>query len=121
MGVEGNQLKFFEGYLYRRHQRVGINGHFSGYTVVEAGVLQGSYFSSIFNDLESGLKSHVKFYADDIMLYCIVHDAFLSAANLNHDLELIHKWASNQTGNSSPIFLQTHDTRGGGGVLPYID
>ena len=45
------------------------------------------------NDLEKGLKSNVKFYADDTMLYSVVHDTSTSAADLNHDLELIQNWA----------------------------
>ena len=97
-GVDGNLLRFFESYLSRRHQRVGINGHFSDYATVESGVPQGSVLGPLLfliyiNDLECGLKSKVKFYADDTMLYSVVQDAFLSAASLNHDLELIRRWA----------------------------
>ncbi len=97
-GVQGNLLKFFENYLSDRYQRVGINGQFSEYTTVESGVPQGSVLGPLLflvyiNDLEDGLRSHVKFYADDTMLYSIVRDPVLSAADLNHDLELIQKWA----------------------------
>ena len=97
-GVHGNLLNFFESYLSQRHQRVGLNGHFSEYTTIESGVPQGSVLGPLLfliyiNDLEVGLKSHVKFYADDTMLYSVVRDPFLSAANLNHDLELIRKSA----------------------------
>ena len=97
-GVQGNLLKFFKSYLSDRHQRVGINGQFSQYTTIESGVPQGSVLGPLLfliyiNDLEDGLKSHVKFYADDTMLYSIVKDPVTSAADLNHDLELIRKWA----------------------------
>ena len=39
------------------------------------------------------IKSNVKFFADDTMLYSIVEDPLKSAADLNHDLEVIAKWA----------------------------
>ena len=50
-------------------------------------------FTNLSNDLEKNLKSQVKFYADDTMLYSIVHDPVASASDLNHDLDLIQKWA----------------------------
>ena len=45
------------------------------------------------NDLETDLKSQVKFYADDTSLFSIVKNPLVSAAELNHDLDLISKWA----------------------------
>ena len=97
-GVHGNLLRFFESYLAHRHQRVALNGQYSDYTLIESGVPQGSVLGPLLfliyiNDLENGLKSNVKFFADDTMLYSIVRDATTSAADLNHDLELIRKWA----------------------------
>ena len=85
-------------YLNNRHQRVVINGSYSGYSIIESGVPQGSVLGPLLfliyiNDLEKNLKSQVKFYADDTMLYSIVRDPTQSAADLNHDLDLIQKWA----------------------------
>ena len=85
-------------YLNNRHQRVVINGSYSGYSIIESGVPQGSVLGPLLfliyiNDLEKNLKSQVKFYADDTMLYSIVRDPAQSAADLNHDLDLIQKWA----------------------------
>jgi hypothetical protein len=45
------------------------------------------------NDLEKGIKSSVKFFADDTSLFSIVTDPILSATELNHDLRLIEDWA----------------------------
>ena len=45
------------------------------------------------NDLENGIKSKIKFFADDTMLFSIVRDPNISAAELNHDLKLINQWA----------------------------
>ena len=97
-GIRGNLLNFFISYLNGRKQRVGINGSYSEYSLIESGVPQGSVLGPLLflvyiNDLEKNLKSQVKFYADDTMLYSIVHDPATSAADLNHDLDLIQKWA----------------------------
>ncbi len=97
-GIRGNLLDFFISYLSDRHQRVGINGSYSEYSRVESGVPQGSVLGPLLfliyiNDLEQNLKSNVKFYADDTMLYSVVQDPIVSAANLNHDLNLIQSWA----------------------------
>ena len=47
------------------------------------------------SDYESdNLKSTVKLFADDVSLFSIVRDPVASAADLNHDLDLISRWAS---------------------------
>ena len=97
-GIRGNLLNFFTSYLEDRQQRVGINGSYSEYSLIESGVPQGSVLGPLLflvyiNDLEKNLKSQVKFYADDTMLYSVVYDAVVSASDLNHDLDLIQKWA----------------------------
>ena len=45
------------------------------------------------NDLEHGIKSNVKFFADDTSLFSIVEDPEVSADNLQHDLDKITDWA----------------------------
>ena len=40
-----------------------------------------------------GIKSQVKFFADDTSLFSIVHDPIISAKDLNDDLTLISQWA----------------------------
>ena len=51
------------------------------------------FLSTMSNDLEKDIKSRVKFFADDTMIYSVVRDAQLSAVELNHDLKIISKWA----------------------------
>ena len=51
------------------------------------------FFLIYINDLEIGIKSKVKFFADDTMIYSVVHDPTLTASVLNHDLEIISQWA----------------------------
>ena len=60
----------------------------------QGSVLGPLLFLVYINDLEKGIKSNVKFFADDTMLYSIVKDPLLSAAELNHDLEKINQWAN---------------------------
>ena len=43
--------------------------------------------------MEDGLKSSIKFFADDTSLSSTVHNPQISADALNHDLILINKWA----------------------------
>ena len=97
-GVTGNLLNFFISYLSDRKQRVVINGCSSEFLTIESGVPQGSVLGPLLfliyiNDLEQDIKSNIKFFADDTMLYSIVSDPILSASNLNHDLNLIQNWA----------------------------
>ena len=97
-GVSGKLLEFFHSYLSNRRQRVALNGFYSDFAEIESGVPQGSVLGPLLflvyiNDLEMDIKSNVKFFADDTMLYSIVEDPLKSAADLNHDLEVIAKWA----------------------------
>ena len=97
-GVNGRLLKLFESYLRNRQQRVVINGSYSEYVHIESGVPQGSVLGPLLfliyiNDLEKNIKSNIKFFADDTMLFSIVEDPAVSATELNHDLDIICQWA----------------------------
>ena len=97
-GVHGKLLKLLESYLHNRKQCVVINGFSSEYSPIESGVPQGSVLGPLLfliyiNDLERNINSNINFFADDTMLFSIIKDPTLSAANLNHDLDLIYKWA----------------------------
>ena len=97
-GVSGNLLKLFINYLSNRKQRVVLNGMSTDFSPVDSGVPQGSVLGPLLfliyiNDLEKDIKSNVKFFADDTMLFSIVKNPIISANELNHDLEKINKWA----------------------------
>ena len=75
-----------------------LNGSYSDLSSFESGVPQGSVLGPLLflvyiNDLEINLKSNVKFFADDTMLFSTVKNPELSANDLNHDLGVIHQWA----------------------------
>ena len=53
----------------------------------------GHFYSLYINDLEKEIKSNIKFFADDTMLFSIVKNPILTAEDLNHDLEVICSWA----------------------------
>ena len=75
-----------------------LNGFYSDYSIIESGVPQGSVLGpSLFliyiDDLEKNIRSNVKFFADDTMLFSIVKDPVISANTLNNDLDIIYQWA----------------------------
>ena len=75
-----------------------LNGFYSDYSQIESGVLQGSVLGHLLflvyiNDLERNIKSNVKFFADDTMLFSLVKDPVTSANDLNHDFDMIYQWA----------------------------
>ena len=90
-GISGSLLTLFENYLCNRKQRVVLNGSCSDFFTIESGVPQGSVLIYI-NDLETNIKSNIKFFADDTMLFSIVNDPLISAIDLNHDLNGIQQW-----------------------------
>ena len=97
-GVSGSVLMFFQNYLYNRKQRVVLNGSYSGFSAVASGVPQGYVLGPLLfliyiNDLERNIKSNIKFFADDTMLFSIVKDPTIAASDLNHDLNIIYQWA----------------------------
>ena len=97
-GVSGSFLALIRNYLSNRKQRVVLNGSSSEYHAIESGVPQGSVLGPLLflvyiNDLEKDIKSKIKFFADDTMLFSIVHDPNVTANDLNHDLNLISNWA----------------------------
>ena len=96
-GIDSHLLKSFGSYLSNRKQRVVLNGQCSDWAPNLSGVSQGSVLGPLLfliyiNDLECCIKSQIKFFADDTSLYSVVIDPAISAAELNHDLEVINQW-----------------------------
>ena len=97
-GIDGKILALLTNYLSNRRQRVVLNGEMSDWAPILSGVPQGSVlgpllFLIFINDLEAGIISQIKFFADDTSLYSVVKNPEISARELNHDLEIISDWA----------------------------
>ena len=98
-GIDGRLLTLLNSYLTDRKQRVVLNGTCSDWESIESGVPQGSVLGPLLfliyiNDLEQNINSGIKFFADDTMLYSIVHDEHTTAIDLNQDLQTITNWAN---------------------------
>ena len=97
-GIDGKLLSLITSYLSNRKQRVVLNGETSDWAPIYSGVPQGSVlgpllFLIFINDLEAGIISQIKFFADDTSLYSVVKDPEVSARELYHDLLVISNWA----------------------------
>ena len=98
-GINGKLLKLLTNYLNKRKQRVVINGFESEWDDIKSGVPQGSVLGPLLfliyvNDLEQDIISSIRFFADDTSIFSIVNDPIKTAENLNHDLNVISKWAT---------------------------
>ena len=87
-GISGQILNLLTSYLDKRKQRVLLNGCESHWAIVESGVPQGSVLGPLLfliyiNDLEKGIKSKIKFFADDTSLFSTVTGPTLTASELN--------------------------------------
>ena len=97
-GVAGDLLDTLTNFLKERKQRVVLNGQYSTWKNVEAGVPQGSILGPLLfllyiNDLPENLGSNPKLFADDTSLFSVIRNKHLSAQNLNEDLNKINHWA----------------------------
>ena len=98
MGISGPLLDWFRSYLDQRHQRVVIEGSYSDFLQVNAGVPQGSIlgpllFLLFINDIVVDIGSNINLFADDTSLYLIVEDPVMAADLMDTDLDKIHTWA----------------------------
>ena len=96
-GISMNLLDTTTDFLNSRKQRVALNGQFSSWTSIEAGVPQGSILGPLLfliyiNDLSGDLITNVKLIADDTSLFCVAHEVNTSVNNLNKDLSKINDW-----------------------------
>ena len=88
---------WIEQFLSNREQRVLVDGEFSNYDKVLSGVPQGTVlgpllFLCFINDLPEHVKSQIRLFADDCLLYRRIKKA-LDLQLLQEDLEALEKWA----------------------------
>ena len=98
-GVSGQLLSLIQNFLKNRKQRTVLNGQASNWGDILAGVPQGSILGPLFflvyiNDLTENLKCNVKLFADDTSIFTVVQDSNTAASDMNHDRELVRKWAN---------------------------
>ena len=96
IGIEGDMIDIIYSFLSGRKQRVTIDGKFSDWVDVQAGVPQGSLLGPILflvfiNDIVDVIESDIKFFADGTFIYRVI-DQF-STETLNSDLQKITNWA----------------------------
>ena len=60
-------------------------------------------FLIFINDIVKYIRTNIKLYADDTILYKVVHNIDLAAAELNIDLESIKFWAKIWKVDFNPI------------------
>ena len=99
-GVSGQFLSLVQSFLKDRKQQTVLNGQCSNCGDVLAGVPQGSILGPLFclvyiNDLTADLKCHVKLFADDTSLFTVIQEPNAATEDMNHNLQLISKWAHN--------------------------
>ena len=98
IGFSENIVEWFSSYLENRKQRVCLGGIASAWLSIFAGVPQGSILGPILflifiNDIVKYIRTNIRLFADDTILYKVVHNIDLAAAELNIDLESIKFWA----------------------------
>ena len=97
-GVMDNSLGWFASYLSGHRQRVNLQGSFSDWGMIRAGVPQGSIlgpllFRIYMNDLPSVARGcQLNMYADDMELHCSSGDLFSAQCGLQCDLDSVKFW-----------------------------
>jgi hypothetical protein len=83
--------------LQDRLQRVAINGCYSSWQYINAGVPQGSILEPLLfvlciNDIVDNIQAKVRLFDDDTSIFLLVDNAIESADILNRDLNTITSW-----------------------------
>ena len=95
-GIRNNTLDWLKNFLNNRQQCVIVNGEYSTPVPVLSGVPQGSVigptlFLTYINDLPNGIKSKIRLFADDTIMYLTINNSE-DCQQLQHDLTLLQEW-----------------------------
>ena len=98
-GISGKLLNIIKDFLNSRKQRVVLNGQYSSWASITAGLPQGSILGPLsflvyINDLSKNLSSNPKLFAVDTSLFSVLHNLNTSTNNLNEDLNKINDWVT---------------------------
>jgi len=94
LGIYGPWIQYF---LENHSQQVVIEGQESCSVKVMSGVFQGIVLAPLLflcyiNDLLDQVKSKVKLYVDDVLLYATIN-CYTDCLALQNDLNMLQKWA----------------------------
>ena len=97
-GISGKANRVIESLLRSRRQRVAVNGSLSQWVPVTSGVPQGTVVGPILfliyiNDIQSGISSRMRLFADDSVIYRSI-DTNNDHLALRDDLARLDQWAS---------------------------
>ena len=98
-GITGSLLDWLGNYLKDRKQRVCLNGEYSEWGALMAGVPQGSIlgpllFLIFINDLVEVIQyCQMRLFADDTCVYLSIDNRERACNLVNFDLEAIHEWS----------------------------
>lgn len=95
-GIDGNTHAWITDFLSNREQCVVVDGETSGWVPVKSGVPQGTVLGPLLfllhiNDLPQAVKSQVRLFADDCLLYRTI-DSRDDQATLQKDLTSLEEW-----------------------------
>ena len=95
-GIIGPVNTWIETFLKDRKQRVACEGIYSDWALVISGVPQGSVIAPILfliyiNDLPNNLKSTIRLFVDDTIIYMTISNG-TDATALQQDLDKLAKW-----------------------------
>ena len=97
-GINHEELKWFESYLFDRKQFVQFDGVKSATQSVFFGVPQGSIlgpllFTLLINDIDLQLNHcEIILYADDAVIYCAHKTCDIIESQLNTDIDQVAHW-----------------------------
>ena len=99
LGLNTKTVKWISSFLHNRTQKVVVEGCMSLSAPVMSGVPQGSVlgpclFLAYINDLPDSLKSRVRLFAGDTIVYFTI-DAKSDPQILQNDLHTLEKWEEN--------------------------
>ena len=97
-GIQGSILSWLQAFLTTRTTRTVVEGETSEEVHVESGVPQGTVLGPLLflchiNDLPDAVKSQVRLFADDCLLYRTIK-SFEDHLTLQKDLDNLQTWAT---------------------------
>ena len=116
-GINGPILNWLEMFLTKRHMKVVVDGVSSEPVSVDSGVPQGTVLGPLLflchiNDLPEAVKSQVRLFADDCLLYRSVKNQS-DYITLQNDLQKLEEWGNTwgMRFNASKCYIMSINTK----------